>query len=130
MLVYSFIYRVPEFFAVVRKVCRIFVSIVAVFLLPSCVANPKYGLKTKTDISRLQWEEKNGDAALPLAAAKDFCSKEATDESAKIAAVLFLDKKLMAESTVRAPDSDALDTIKASEMSKCMLGLGYKTNGL
>jgi len=77
----------------VRKVCRIFVSIIAVFLLPSCVANPKYGLETKADISRLQWEEKNGDAALPLAAAKDFCSKEATDESAKIAAVLFLDKK-------------------------------------
>jgi hypothetical protein len=77
----------------VRKVCRIFVSIVAVFVLPSCVANPKYGLKTKADMSGLQWEEKNGDAALPLAAARDFCSKEATDESAKIAAVLFLDKK-------------------------------------
>jgi hypothetical protein len=114
----------------VRKVCRIFVSIVAAFLLPSCVANPKYGLKTKVDISRLQWEEKNGDAALPLAAAKDFCSKEATDESAKIAAVLFLDKKHMAGSAVQASDSEALDTVKASEMSKCMLGLGYKSNGL
>ena len=76
-----------------RKVCRIFALIAAVFLLPSCVANPKYGLKTKADISRLQWEEKSGDAALPLAAAKNFCSKEATDESAKIAAVLLLDKK-------------------------------------
>ena len=113
-----------------RKVCRIFVSIIAVFLLPSCVANPKYGLETKADISRLQWEEKNGDAALPLAAAKDFCSKEATDESAKIAAVLFLDKKHMAGSAVQAPDSGALDTVKASEMSKCMLGLGYKSNEL
>jgi len=114
----------------VRKVCRIFVSIIAVFLLPSCVANPKYGLETKADISRLQWEEKNGDAALPLAAAKDFCSKEATDESAKIAAVLLLDKKRMVGSAVQALDSDALDTVKASEMSKCMSGLGYKTNGL
>ena len=113
-----------------RKICRILVSIVAVFLLPSCVATPKYGLKTKVDINRLQWEEKNGDAALPLAAAKDFCSKEATDESAKVAAVLFLDKKHTAGSSVQALDSEALDTVKASEMSKCMLGLGYKSNEL
>ena len=113
-----------------RKVCKIFVSLVAVFLLPSCVVNPKHGLKTKADISKFQWEEKNGDAALPLAAAKDFCSKEATDESAKIAAVLLLDKKRMVGSTVQALDSDALDTVKASEMSKCMSGLGYRTNGL
>ena len=113
-----------------KKVCRIFVSIVAVFLLPSCVANPKYGLKTKTDISGLQWEEKNGEAALPLAAAADFCGKEATDESAKIAAILFLNKKHKAGSTVRASDSDALDTLKDSEMSKCMSGLGYKLNEL
>ena len=110
-----------------RKVCRIFVSIVAVLLLPSCVANPEYGLKTKVDISRLQW---NGDGALPLAAARDFCSKEATDESAKIAAVLSLDKKYIAGSDVQASDSDALDTIKANEMSKCMSGLGYKSNEL
>jgi hypothetical protein len=114
----------------VKKVCRIFVAMIAVFLLPSCVANPKYGPETKADISRLQWEEKNGDAALPLAAAKDFCSKEATDESAKIAAVLFLDKKRMAGSAVQASDSEALDTVKASEMSKCMSGLGYKSNEL
>ena len=113
-----------------KKVCRIFVSTVAVFLLPSCVANPKYGLKTKTDISGLQWEVKDGDAALPLAAATDFCSKEATDESAKIAAVLSLDKKYIAGSDVQASDSDALDIIKASEMSKCMSGLGYKSNEL
>ena len=113
-----------------RKVYRIFVLLVAVFLLPSCVVSSKHGLKTKADISKLQWEEKNGDAALPLAAAKDFCSKEATDESAKIAAVLLLDKKRMVGSAVQALDSDALDTIKASEMSKCMSGLGYRTNGL
>ena len=113
-----------------RKVCRIFVSIIAVFLLPSCVANPKYGLETKADISRLQWEEKNGSAALPLAAAIDFCGKEATDESAKIAAVLFLDKKHTTGSTVQASNSEALDAVKASEMSKCMSGLGYRTNGL
>ena len=127
-MVYRSLYRVREFFAVVRKVCRIFVSIIVVFLLPSCVADPKYGLKTKADISRLQWEEKNGDAALPLAAAKDFCRKEATDESAKIAAVLFLDKKHVAGSSVQASDSEVLDTVKASEMSKCMSGLGYKSN--
>ena len=90
----------------------------------------KHGLKTIADISKLQWEEKNGDAALPLAAAKDFCSKEATDESAKIAAVLLLDKKRMVGSTVQALDSDALDTVKASEMSKCMSGLGYRKNEL
>ena len=123
-------YRVREFFAVVRKVCRIVVLIAAVFLLPSCVANPKYGLKTKADISRLEWEEKDGDAALPLAAAKDFCSKEATDESAKIAAVLFLDKKHEVESAMQTSESDAIDTVKASEMSKCMSGLGYKSNEL
>ena len=122
------LYRVPEFFAVVKKVCRIFVSIVAVCLLPSCVANSKYGLKTKVDISRLQWEEKNGDAALPLAAAEDFCSKEATEESAKLAAVLFLEKKHTAGSSVQESDANVLDTVKASEMSKCMSGLGYQSN--
>ena len=113
-----------------RKVFRIFVLLGAVFLLPSCVVNPKHGLKTIADIGKLQWEEKNGSAALPLAAAIDFCGKEATDESAKIAAVLFLDKKHMAGSSVQESESDALDTVKASEMSKCMLGLGYKTNEL
>ena len=80
------------------------------------------------DISRLQWEEKNGDAALPLAAAEDFCSKEATDESAKIAAVLFLEKKHVAGSSVQALDTEALNTSKAREMSKCMSGLGYRSN--
>lgn len=113
-----------------RKVYRIFVSIFAVFLLPSCVANPKHGLKTKVEISPLRWEEKNGEAALPLAAARDFCSKEATDEAAKIAAVLFLDKKHEVKSATQASESDALDTVEAGEMSKCMSGLGYKSNEL
>ena len=113
-----------------KKFCRIFASIVTVLLLPSCVADSKYQPKVKSDISKPQWKEENGDAALPLAAAKDFCSKEAIDESAKIAAVLLLDKKRMVRSAVQALDSDALDTVKASEMSKCMSGLGYRTNGL
>ena len=113
-----------------RKVCRIFVLLVAVFLLPSCVVNSKHGLKTKADISKLQWEEKNGNAALPLAAAVDFCIKEASGESAKIAAVVFLDKKYAAGSIARVLDSDSLDAVKASEMSKCMLGLGYERNRL
>ena len=113
-----------------KKVCRIFASIVTVLLLPSCVADTKYQPKMKSDISKLQWEEKNGDAALPLAAAMDFCIKEASGESAKIAAVVFLDKKYVAGSIARVLDSDSLDAVKASEMSKCMLGLGYERNRL
>ena len=113
-----------------KKVCRIFASIVTVLLLPSCVADTKYQPKIKSDISKLQWEEKNGDAALPLAAAMDFCIKEASGESAKIAAVVFLDKKYTTGSTGRVLDSDSLNTVEASEMSKCMLGLGYERNGL
>ena len=119
-----------------KKVCRIFASIVTVLLLPSCVADTKYQPKMKSDISKLQWEEKNeweeknGNAALPLAAAMDFCIKEASGESAKIAAVVFLDKKYTTGSTGRVLDSDSLDKVKASEMSKCMLGLGYERNGL
>jgi hypothetical protein len=113
-----------------KKVCKIFVSIVTVLLLPSCVADTKYQPKMKSDISKLQWEEKNGNAALPLAAAMDFCIKEASGESAKIAAVVFLDKKYTTGSTGRVLDSDSLDKLKASEMSKCMLGLGYERNGL
>ena len=113
-----------------KKVCRIFVSIVAVFLLPSCVTNQTYGPKTKTEITGLQWQEKNGDAALPLPAARDFCSRQATDESAKIAAVSVLDKKLIAGSGMKPLDLDALDAVKASEMSKCMSGLGFRKNGL
>ena len=113
-----------------KKVCRIFASIVTVLLLPSCVADTKYQPKMKSDISKLQWEEKNGNAALPLAAAMDFCIKEASGESAKIAAVVFLDKKYAAGSIARVLDSDSLDAVKASEMSKCMLGLGYERNRL
>ena len=78
------------------------------------------------NIGNLQWVANNEDAALPLAAAVDFCGKEATDESAKIAAVLFLDKKQTTGAAVQLLGSDSLDTVKASEMSKCMLGLGYK----
>ena len=121
-----------------KKFCRIFASIVTVLLLPSCVADSKYQLKVKTDISKPQktdiskpqWKEENGDAALPLAAAMDFCIKEASGESAKIAAVVFLDKKYAAGSTARVLDSDSLDAVKASEMSKRMLGLGYERNRL
>ena len=113
-----------------KKVCRIFASIVTVLLLPSCVADTKYQPKMKSDISKLQWEEKNGNAALPLAAAMDFCIKEASGESAKIAAVEKKKKKYTTGSTGRVLDSDSLDKLKASEMSKCMLGLGYERNGL
>ena len=113
-----------------KKVCRISASIVTVLLLPSCVADAKYQPKMKSDISKLQWEEKNGDAALPLAAAMDFCIKEASGESAKIAAVVFLDKKYAAGSIARVLDSDSLDAVKANEMAKCMIGLGYERNRL
>ena len=113
-----------------KKFCRIFASIVTVLLLPSCVADSEYQLKVNTDISKPQWKEENGGAALPLAAAMDFCIKEASGEPAKIAAVVFLDKKYAAGSIARVLDSDSLEAVKASEMSKCMLGLGYKRNGL
>ena len=121
-----------------KKFCRLFASIVTVLLLPSCVADSKYQLKVKTDISKPQktdiskpqWKEENGDAALPLATAMDFCIKEASGESAKIAAVVFLDKKYAAGSIARVLDPDSLDAVKSSEMSKCMLGLGYERNRL
>ena len=121
-----------------KKFCRIFASIVTVLLLSSCVADSKYEPKVKSDISKPQksdiskpqWKEENGDAALPLAAAMDFCIKEASGESAKIAAVVFLDKKYAAGSIARVLDSDSLDAVKASEMSKCMIGLGYERNRL
>ena len=100
-----------------KKFCRIFASIVTVLLLPSCVADSKYQPKVKSDISKPQWKEENGDAALPLAAAMDFCIKEASGESAKIAAVVFLDKKYAAGSIARVLDSDSLDAVKAQ--AKC-----------
>ena len=113
-----------------RKVYQIFVLVFSVGTVSSCVADSKYQPKMSSDARNLQWKEENGSAALPLAAAIDFCGKEATDESAKIAAILFLNKKHKAGSTVQASDSDALDTLKDSEMSKCMSGLGYKLNEL
>ena len=87
-----------------RKVYQIFVLVFSVGTVSSCVADSKFQPKMSSDARNLQWEEKNGSAALPLAAAIDFCGKEATDESAKIAAVLFLDKKHKAGSSVQASD--------------------------
>ena len=113
-----------------RKVCRVFVSMFTVVLLPSCVADSKFEPEISSDMSNVQWEEKNEDAALPLTAAMDFCGKEATDESAKIAAVLLIDKKYMAGSALEVLDLDSLDTVKATEMSKCMSGLGYRRKDL
>ena len=66
-----------------KKFCRIFASIVTVLLLPSCVADSKYQPKVKTDISKPQWKEENGGAALPLAAAKDFCITRVVVERAR-----------------------------------------------
>ena len=68
----------------------------------------------------------NGGAALPLVPAMNFCGKEATDESAKIAAVLSLDKMYTAGSPSQVLETGTLDKVKASEMSKCMSGLGYR----
>ena len=109
-----------------RKVCGIFASVFSVVLLSSCVADTKYEPKMSSDASVLQWEEMNGGAALPLAAAIKFCGKEATNESAKIAAVLSLDKTYTAASPARVLEAESLDKVRASEMSKCMSGLGYR----
>ena len=105
---------------------RVFFAIIIVLLLPSCVANPKYGSKIKAGISELQWEEKNGRAGLPFAAAMDFCVKEATDEAAKKAAVLFLEKKHGAGSALRVSEADTSMAVKTSELHKCMSGMGYR----
>jgi hypothetical protein len=114
----------------VKKFCRILASMVTVLLLSSCVANSKYESEMQFDISKSRWVENNGDAALPLAAAMNFCGKEATDESAKIAAVLSLDKTYAAASSLQVLETNSLDTVKANEMSKCMTGLGYGRNEL
>jgi hypothetical protein len=114
----------------VRKVYQIFVLVFSVGTVSSCVADSKYQPKMSSDARNLQWEEKNGSAALPLAAAIDFCGKEATDESAKIAAVLSLDKTYAAASSLQVLETNSLDTVKANEMSKCMTGLGYGRNEL
>ena len=108
-----------------RKVCGIFASVFSVVFLSSCVADTKYKPKMSSNASVLQWEEMNGGAALPLAAAIKFCGKEATDESAKIAAVLSVDKTYTTVSPSQVLGTESLDKVKASEMSKCMAGLGY-----
>ena len=112
-----------------RKVYQIFVLVLSVAAVSSCVADSKFQPKMSSDARNLQWEEKNGSAALPLAAAIDFCGKEATDESAKIAAVLSIDKTYTAGSPMQVVETTSMDTVKASEMAKCMFGLGYKENG-
>ena len=112
-----------------RKVYQIFVLVFSVGTVSSCVADSKYQPKMSSDARNFQWEEKIGSAALPLAAAIDFCSKEATDESAIIAAVLSVDKTYTAGSLTQVVETTSMDTVKASEMAKCMFGLGYKENG-
>ena len=112
-----------------RKVYQIFVLVFSVGTVSSCVADSKYQPKMNSDARNLQWEDNNGPAALPRAAAIDFCSKEATDESAKIAAVLSVDKTYTAGAPTQVVEITSMDTVKASEMTKCMLGLGYKENG-
>ena len=112
-----------------KKVYRVFFSIIIVLFLPSCIANPKYGTRTKVDISKLQWEEKNGRAGLPFAAAMNFCVREATDEAAKKAAVLFLEKKYKVGSALRVSEVASSNALKTSEMYKCMSGMGYRRKG-
>jgi hypothetical protein len=97
-----------------------------VVFFSSCATDTKYEPKMSFDASKTQWEEINGAAALPLPAAMDFCGKEATDHSAKIAAVLSLDKTFMTGSAVPGLETNSLSKVQASEMSKCMLGLGYR----
>lgn len=108
-----------------RKVYGIIALVFSVALLSSCVADMKYEPKMSSHSSNLQWEEKNGNATLPLAAAMDFCDKEAADESAKIAAILSLDKTNTAGSFPKLLETESFDTVKAIELSKCMSGLGY-----
>lgn len=112
-----------------KKVYGVFFSIITILILPSCVADPKLGLKTKADINGPQWEEKDGGAGLPFAAAVDFCSKEATDEAAKKAAVLLLEKKYMAGSTAQVSEVASSNEVKTIEMYKCMSGIGYRRKG-
>ena len=111
--------------SVVRKVYRIFVLVFSVVLLSSCVADTKYKPKISSDASNYQWVKNSGDAALPLAAAMGFCDKEANEESAKTAAVLSLGKTYTAGSSEQVLETESLETLKASEMSKCMSGLGF-----
>ena len=112
-----------------RKVFGKFVLVFSVVLLSSCVADTKYEPKISSDASNLQWVKSIGDAALPLATAMEFCDKEATEETAKTAAVLSLDKTYTVGTSAQVLETESLDTVKASEMAKCMFGLGYKENG-
>ena len=108
-----------------RKVYGIFVLVFSVVLLSSCVADTKYKPKISSDLSNYQWIKNIGDATLPLAAAMEFCDKEATEETAKTAAVLSLDKTYTVGASAQVLETESLDTFKASEVSRCMSGLGF-----
>ena len=108
-----------------RKVFGKFVLVFSVVLLSSCVADTKYEPKISTDASNLQWVKSIGDAALPVATAMEFCDKEATEETAKTAAVLSLDKTYTVGASAQVLEIESLDTLKASEVSRCMSGLGF-----
>ena len=108
-----------------RKCYGIFVLVFSVVLLSSCVADTKYEPKISSDASNLQWVKSIGDAALPLATAMEFCDKEATEETAKTAAVLSLDKTYTVGASAQVLETESLDTFKASEVSRCMSGLGF-----
>ena len=108
-----------------RKVFGKFVLLFSVVLLSSCVADTKYEPKISSDASNLQWVKNIGDAALPLATAMEFCDKEATEEAAKTAAVLSLDKTYTVGASAEVLKTESLDTFKASEVSRCMSGLGF-----
>ena len=108
-----------------RKVFGKFVLVFSVVLLSSCVADTKYEPKISSDASNLQWVKSIGDAALPVATAMEFCDKEATEETAKTAAVLSLDKTYTVGASAQVLEIESLDTLKASEVSRCMSGLGF-----
>ena len=108
-----------------RKVYGKFVLVFSVVLLSSCVADTKYKPTISSDVSNYQWIKNIGDATLPLAAAMEFCHKEATEETATTAAVLSLDKTHTAGSSEQVLETESLETFKASEMSRCMSGLGF-----
>ena len=108
-----------------RKVYGKFVLVFSVVLLSSCVADTKYEPKISSDASNLQWVKSIGDAALPLASAMAFCDKEATEETAKTAAVLSLDKTYTVGASAQVLETETLDSFKASEVSRCMSGLGF-----
>ena len=108
-----------------RKVYGKFVLVFSVVLLSSCVADTKYEPKISSDVSNLQWVKSIGDAALPVATAMEFCDKEATEETAKTAAILSLDKTFTVGASAQVLETESLDAFKASEVSRCMSGLGY-----